>query len=61
MHGTYDYWLVALSLAVATLASYTALDLSGHISMLTRPRLRYAWLGGGAAASWVAFIRSSSS
>ena len=50
MHSTYDYWLVALSLVVATLASYTALDLSGHISVLTRPRLRHAWLAGGAVA-----------
>ncbi|SCX78858.1 bifunctional diguanylate cyclase/phosphodiesterase [Nitrosospira sp. Nsp13] len=50
MHGTYDYWLVALSLAMAMLASYTALDLSGHISVLTRPRIRHAWLAGGAAA-----------
>lgn len=50
MHSTYDYWLVALSLSVATLASYTALDLSGHISILTRRRLRQAWLAGGAAA-----------
>lgn len=50
MHGTYDYWLVALSLIVAMLASYTALDLSSHISVLTRPRFRHAWLAGGAAA-----------
>lgn len=50
MHGTYDYSLVALSLVVATLASYTALDLSAHISVLTRPRLRHAWLAGGAAS-----------
>lgn len=50
MHSTYDYWLVALSLAVATLASYTALDLSSHISALTRRRLRHAWVAGGAAA-----------
>ncbi|HVW65990.1 MAG TPA: EAL domain-containing protein [Nitrosospira sp.] len=50
MHSTYNYWLVALSLVVAALASYTALDLSGHISVLTRPRMRHAWLAGGAAA-----------
>ncbi len=31
MHGIYNLWLVALSLVVATLASYTALDLSGRI------------------------------
>jgi diguanylate cyclase (GGDEF)-like protein len=50
MHSTYDYWLVALSLIVATLASYTALDLSGHISALTQPKLRHSWLAGGATA-----------
>jgi diguanylate cyclase (GGDEF)-like protein len=50
MHGTYDLWLVALSLVVATLASYTALDLSGRLSLLTQARLRHAWLAGGAAA-----------
>ena len=50
MYGTYNYWLVALSLIVATLASYTALDLSGYISVLTRSKLRNAWLLGGAAA-----------
>lgn len=49
MHGTYDLWLVALSLAIATLASYTALDLSGLISLLDR-RLRFGWLAAGAAA-----------
>lgn len=53
MHGTHDYWLVALSLVVASLASYTALDLSGHISVMTRPRIRHAWLVGGAAAMGV--------
>jgi diguanylate cyclase (GGDEF)-like protein len=50
MHSTYDYWLVALSLGVATFASYTALDLSGHIFALKRSRLRHAWLAGGGAA-----------
>lgn len=50
MQATYNYWLVGLSLVVAMLASYTALDLSSHISALTRPRLRYVWLAGGAAA-----------
>lgn len=49
MQSTYNYWLVALSLVVATLASYTALDLSGHISVLKRSRFRHAWLAGGAA------------
>ncbi|MDN5935862.1 MAG: EAL domain-containing protein [Nitrosospira sp.] len=50
MHGTYNLWLVALSLVVATLASYTALDLSSRIFLLPQSRLRHAWLAGGAAA-----------
>ncbi|KGC94690.1 diguanylate cyclase domain protein [Burkholderia pseudomallei] len=50
MHGTYNLWLVALSLAVATLASYTALDLSGRIALLAHGRLRHAWLAGSAVA-----------
>ncbi|TCG03559.1 bifunctional diguanylate cyclase/phosphodiesterase [Paraburkholderia steynii] len=50
MHGTYNLWLVALSLAVATLASYTALDLSGRIALLGNTRLRLAWRAGGATA-----------
>ncbi|MET5012421.1 bifunctional diguanylate cyclase/phosphodiesterase, partial [Burkholderia pseudomallei] len=50
MHGTYNLWLVALSLAVATLASYTALDLSGRIALLAHVRLRHAWLAGSAVA-----------
>ncbi|KGS86992.1 putative bifunctional diguanylate cyclase/phosphodiesterase [Burkholderia pseudomallei] len=53
MHGTYNLWLVALSLAVATLASYTALDLSGRIALLAHGRLRHAWLAGGAVAMGV--------
>jgi len=53
MHGTYNLWLVALSLVIATLASYTALDLSGRISLLARAGLRRAWLAGGAAAMGV--------
>ncbi|AJX33681.1 histidine kinase [Burkholderia oklahomensis] len=50
MHGTFDFPLVLLSLAIATLASYTALDLSALISLLDKPRMRLAWLAGGAAA-----------
>ena len=53
MHSTYSFWLVALSLVVATLASYTALDLAGRISRLTQSSARHAWLAGGAAAMGV--------
>jgi diguanylate cyclase (GGDEF)-like protein len=41
---------VAISFVVATLASYTALDLTGRISLLASARLRHAWRLGGALA-----------
>lgn len=47
MIGTYNYWLVALSVVVATFASYTALDLAKRARM-TRGRAARAWLVGGA-------------
>lgn len=50
MHGTYNLLLVLLSLVIATLASYTALDLAAFISLLDNPKLKRAWLAGGAAA-----------
>ncbi|MDR5773994.1 MULTISPECIES: EAL domain-containing protein [unclassified Caballeronia] len=50
MHGTYNLWLVAASLIVATLASFTALDISGRLAMLGQSRLRHVWLAGGAAS-----------
>ncbi len=50
MQSTYDLGLVVVSLAVATLASYTALDLAGRISTMASARMRHLWLVGGAAA-----------
>ena len=47
--GSYDYRLVALSLLIATLASYTALDLGARVTA-SHGRLRFVWLTGGAAA-----------
>ncbi|HXC39804.1 MAG TPA: diguanylate cyclase [Burkholderiales bacterium] len=47
MNGTYDLILVALSLVVATIASYTALDLAGRVSA-ARGRAAQLWLVGGA-------------
>src|SRR6201987_3174141 len=41
--GTYDPYLVALSILVASFASYTALDLSGHVGA-TRGVARRVWL-----------------
>jgi diguanylate cyclase (GGDEF)-like protein len=50
MIGTYNPLVVLFSLLVAILASYTALDLSGRISMLRTPTQRRLWLIGGALA-----------
>jgi PAS domain S-box-containing protein len=47
--GTYDPYLVALSVAVACLASYTALDLGGRIRG-SRRWARLAWLATAAIA-----------
>ncbi|WP_345814940.1 EAL domain-containing protein [Paraburkholderia sp. PREW-6R] len=50
MQSSYNIWLVGISFAVATLASYTALDLTGRISLQMSARLRHAWRLCGAAA-----------
>jgi two-component system, sensor histidine kinase and response regulator len=47
--GSYDYCLVVLSVLIAILASYAALDLGGGVTA-SRGRLRSIWLLGGASA-----------
>lgn len=47
--GTYDLWLVILSVILAVLAAGAALDLAGRVTA-TRGRVRAAWLSGGAIA-----------
>ena len=47
MIGTYSHWLVLLSILVAILASYTALDLATRITA-SQGRIAKAWLVGGA-------------
>jgi PAS domain S-box-containing protein len=47
--GTYDPYLVALSISVACLASYTALDLGSRIRG-SRGRARLAWIATAATA-----------
>jgi two-component system sensor histidine kinase/response regulator len=47
--GSYDYRLVSLSVAIAILASYAALDLAGRVTA-ARGAPRALWLAGGAAA-----------
>jgi PAS domain S-box-containing protein len=49
MHGTYDSPLVALSVFIAILASYTALALTGRVTA-GRGGVRLAWLLGGSVA-----------
>jgi diguanylate cyclase (GGDEF)-like protein len=47
MAGVYNYWLVFVSLLVAILASYTALDLASRITA-SKGRAARTWLVGGA-------------
>jgi Bacterial signalling protein N terminal repeat len=49
LKGSYDYQLVALSVVIAVLASYAALDLAGRVRY-SRGAARRLWLGGGATA-----------
>ena len=49
MVGTYNHRLVVLSLIIAILSSYAALDLAGRVTS-ARGRARYLWLSGGAPA-----------
>jgi diguanylate cyclase (GGDEF)-like protein/PAS domain S-box-containing protein len=47
--GSYDYRLVALSVLIATFASYAALDLGGRLTV-AQGSARRGWLVGGAGA-----------
>ncbi len=47
--STYDPWLVALSITIATIAAYVALTLGERVTH-TQGRARSLWLLGGAAA-----------
>ena len=49
MIGTYNYGMVALSLAIAVIASHAALDLAGRTAAATG-RNRLFWLMGGASS-----------
>ena len=52
MIATHDIHLVILSVVIALIASYTALDLSGRVTV-AQGRVRTAWLVGGAIAMGV--------
>lgn len=49
LHGVHDFYLVALSIVVATIASFTALSLAGRIRE-ARDRARRLWLAAAALA-----------
>ena len=49
MAGSYDYWVVALSVLIAILGSYTALDLGERVTF-ARDDSRIAWLISGCVA-----------
>ncbi|KAH0442109.1 hypothetical protein A8H39_29175 [Paraburkholderia fungorum] len=48
MQSHYNLGLVVVSLIVATLASFTAIDLADRLSLLTYARARRIWLAAGA-------------
>lgn len=52
LHGSYDYRLVGLSVALALVAAYAALDLAGRITAAQK-RPRIFWIAGGATAMGV--------
>src|SRR5258708_2068009 len=47
--SSYDYGLVALSVVIAILAAYAALDLAGRVTS-AGGKARFFWLSGGAVA-----------
>src|SRR5713226_3357191 len=47
--GSYDYGLVVLSVVIAIVAAYAALDLAGRVTSADG-RIRFIWLTGGAVA-----------
>ena len=47
-HGTYNLGLVATSVAIAILAAFVALSISGRIVAATTARARHAWASAGA-------------
>jgi NO-binding membrane sensor protein with MHYT domain len=50
MGGTHDYWLILLSIIVAIIASFVALDLVSSLVPSRRRKDKKYWLAGGAIA-----------
>src|SRR2546427_11998541 len=55
MVSSYDYRLVTLSVVIAMLSSYAALDLAGRTTA-ARGRVRLAWLVGGGTPMGVGLL-----
>jgi diguanylate cyclase (GGDEF)-like protein/PAS domain S-box-containing protein len=49
IHGSYNLGLVALSIVLALVSSFAALDLAGRVAS-TRGRIRAIWLAGGSVS-----------
>ncbi|MGB8001576.1 MAG: EAL domain-containing protein [Anaerobacillus sp.] len=49
LSGQYDYWIVIMSLVIAIVASYSALDLAGRVAYSIGFR-KWVWLIGGSGA-----------
>ena len=52
MNGSYNLWLVSLSVFIAVTAAYTSFSFAGRIAF-TSGKIRLLWLGGGAIAMGV--------
>ena len=50
MTGTHNHWLVLLSVMVATLAAFVALELAAAVAPHTSRRRQRAWIALGALA-----------
>jgi NO-binding membrane sensor protein with MHYT domain len=48
MAGTHSYWLILLSVIVATMASFVGLDLGGRLERFRHHGMRSLWLVAGA-------------
>ena len=53
MDGSYNYWLVSLSLILAIVASFAALSIAARIPFVER-RMLWLWMGGGSVAMGLA-------
>jgi PAS domain S-box-containing protein len=53
MDGSYNYWLVSLSLVLAIVASFAALSIAARIPFVER-RMLWLWMGGGSVSMGLA-------